>query len=144
LVFSTEEQQHWYDCPYQVGTNSVDTPTNDATSHVVKLLPSDTIVIATDGLGDNLWEEEILTEAAGITESGQATTPNRSVQDIADALCKKARAVGEDKWGESPYMVFLAPDSNQLTTGTSDHGRSSISWRKIRRYQCNCRKGRIG
>jgi protein phosphatase PTC7 len=104
-VFCTDEQQHWYDCPYQVGTNSTDTPVQDATSHVVQLLPSDIIVIATDGLGDNLWDEEILAEAAGIAESGQIEFPKRSVQDIANSLCKRARAVGEDKWGESPYMV---------------------------------------
>jgi protein phosphatase PTC7 len=98
----TAEQQHWYDCPYQVGTNSTDTPLNDATSHVVKLLPSDTIILATDGLGDNLWDQEILSEVSGDNESG---TPKRRIQDIADTLCKRARTVGEDQWGESPFMV---------------------------------------
>ena len=88
-----------------MGTNSTDTPLNDATSHVVKLLPSDTIILATDGLGDNLWDEEILAEAAGLTESG-VSSPRRTVQDVADSLCKRARAVGEDKWGESPFMVY--------------------------------------
>jgi protein phosphatase PTC7 len=101
----TSEQQHWYDCPYQVGTNSTDTPLKDATSHIINLLPSDTIVLATDGLADNLWEEEILTEVAGITETGN--TKKRIVQEIADSLCKKARSVGEDKYGESPFMVLL-------------------------------------
>jgi len=102
----TAEQQHWYDCPYQVGTNSTDTPLNDATSHVVKLLPSDTIILATDGLGDNLWDQEILSEVSGDNESG---TPKRSIQDIADTLCKRARAIGEDQWGESPFMVPRHP-----------------------------------
>jgi serine/threonine protein phosphatase PrpC len=70
----------------------------------VKLLPSDTIILATDGLGDNLWDPEILTEASGTTEPG-VPSRKRSIQDIADSLCKRARAVGEDKWGESPFMV---------------------------------------
>jgi hypothetical protein len=104
FLFSTDEKQHWYDCPYQVGTNSTDTPLNDATSHVVNLLPSDTIVFATDGLSDNLWDEEILAEVANLNESG-ATGTERSVQDIADSLLQRARAVGEDQYGESPYMV---------------------------------------
>jgi protein phosphatase PTC7 len=95
-VFCTDEQQHWYDCPYQVGTNSTDTPIRDATSHVVNLLPSDTIVFATDGLSDNLWDQEILGEVNG----------KRRVQDIADSLLKRSRSVGEDQYGESPYMVF--------------------------------------
>jgi serine/threonine protein phosphatase PrpC len=84
----------------------MDTPLNDATSHMFNLLPSDTIVLATDGLSDNLWDQEILAEAAGITESGQSTI-RRSIQDIADSLCKRARTVGEDQWGESPFMVCL-------------------------------------
>jgi protein phosphatase PTC7 len=96
FVFCTDEQQHWYDCPYQVGTNSADTPIHDATSHVVNLLPSDTIVFATDGLSDNLWDQEILGEVTG----------KRPVQDIADSLLKRSRTVGEDQYGESPYMVF--------------------------------------
>jgi serine/threonine protein phosphatase PrpC len=95
-VFSTDEQQHWYDCPYQVGTNSTDTPCHDATSHVVNLLPSDTIVFATDGLSDNLWDQEILDEVTG----------KRRVEDIADSLLKRSRTVGEDQYGESPYMVI--------------------------------------
>jgi serine/threonine protein phosphatase PrpC len=99
FVFSTDEQQHWYDCPYQVGTNSVDTPLQHATSHILKVLPSDVIVVASDGLSDNLWDQEILVEVAGLDGK------NQSVQDIADALCKRARAVGEDQWGESPFMV---------------------------------------
>jgi protein phosphatase PTC7 len=103
FVFSTEEQQHWYDCPYQVGTNSTDTPLHDATSHVLKLLPSDIIVLASDGLSDNLWDQEILVAIAGLNEDAT----KQSVQDIADVLCKRARAVGEDEWGESPFMVCL-------------------------------------
>ena len=87
-----------------MGTNSTDTPLNDATSHVVKLLPADTIILATDGLGDNLWDQEILAEVTGITES-ETTYRRRSVQEIADSLMKRARTVGEDKWGESPFMV---------------------------------------
>lgn len=82
----------------------MDTPLNDATSHMVKLLPSDIIILATDGLSDNLWDPEILAEVTGITESGQSTI-QRPIQDIADSLCKRARTIGEDEWGESPFMV---------------------------------------
>jgi len=129
-VFTTDEQQHWYDCPYQVGTNSTDTPIQDATSHVVRLRPFDTIIIATDGLGDNLWDEEILAEAAGITESGEASLPRRSVQEIANALCTKARAVGEDKWGESPYMVDTLKYTSNLRNGQSwkDYHITEENW----------------
>lgn len=107
-----------------MGTNSTDTPINDATSHVVKLLPSDTIILATDGLGDNLWDQEILAEVTGITESG-TTNPKRSIQDIADSLVKRARTVGEDKWGESPFMVIPSP-SGIDSVGEDNYGGSSV------------------
>jgi len=130
FLFSTDEKQHWYDCPYQVGTNSTDTPLHDATSHVVNLLPSDTIVFATDGLSDNLWDEEILAEVANMNETG-ATGTQRSVQQIADMLLKRARTVGEDQYGESPYMVGLLSSSLLMMTGKSDHGGTAVSWREI-------------
>ena len=112
-----------------MGTNSTDTPINDATSHVVKLLPSDTIILATDGLGDNLWDQEILAEVTGITESG-TTNPKRSIQDIADSLVKRARTVGEDKWGESPFMVIPSPNGIDFV-GEDDYGGSSVQWWQI-------------
>lgn len=108
FLFSTSEQQHWYDCPYQVGTNSVDTPRQDATSHVIKLLPSDKIILATDGLGDNLWDQEILDEATAVVDV-DGTPKKKSIQNIADSLVNRARTVGEDKWGESPFMVSSFP-----------------------------------
>jgi protein phosphatase PTC7 len=115
FVFRTDEQQHWYDCPYQVGTNSTDTPLKDATCHIVKLLPSDLVVFATDGLGDNLWGHEILSETVG----------DRPVQDIAERLCARARAVAEDKWGESPFMVCAVLGG--LMVGESYYGGVAIS-----------------
>lgn len=129
FLFSTDEKQHWYDCPYQVGTNSTDTPLHDATSHVINLLPSDTIVFATDGLSDNLWDEEILAEVANMNETG-VTGTQRSVEQIADMLLKQARTVGEDQYGESPYMVGVLPFS-LLMTGKSDHGGTAVSGREI-------------
>jgi hypothetical protein len=124
-VFTSSEQQHWYDCPYQVGTNSVDTPGQDATSHVIKLLPSDKIILATDGLADNLWDQEILDEATSIDST---TGKKKGIQDIAENLVKRARTVGEDKWGESPFMVhpplFIGVDA----PGKSNYGGSPVSW----------------
>jgi len=121
FIFRTTEQQHWYDCPYQVGTNSVDTPLQDATSHIVKLRASDTILLVTDGLSDNLWDEEIRAEvsgpqppakkAASSSSSSEVAPVKPGIQQLADSLCKRARAVGEDQYGESPYMVL--PPSTQ-------------------------------
>lgn len=127
FIFRTTEQQHWYDCPYQLGTNSVDTPLQDATSHIIKLHASDTILLATDGLSDNLWDEEIRAEVSGTTpvatkKPSSSSSPEAPVkpgiQQVADSLCQRARAVGEDQYGESPYMVLppsrTSPETNRF------------------------------
>jgi len=75
-------------------------------------LPSDKIILATDGLGDNLWDQEILDETttAVVDSNGGGGGPRKKgIQEIADSLVKRARTVGEDKWGESPFMVPTAP-----------------------------------
>ena len=58
LVFKSEDQYHFFNCPYQLGTNSINSP-ND--SQVVKfpIELGDIIVCGSDGLFDNLWEENI-------------------------------------------------------------------------------------
>jgi serine/threonine protein phosphatase PrpC len=61
VFFRTEEQQHSFNHPYQLGTNSRDMP-EDAQSLHCKVRPYDVILVASDGLFDNLFEEEILEE----------------------------------------------------------------------------------
>jgi hypothetical protein len=40
-----------------------------------------------------------------MNEDSSLPNRKRGIQDIADSLCKRARTVGEDQWGESPFMV---------------------------------------
>ncbi|ORY45346.1 hypothetical protein BCR33DRAFT_697404, partial [Rhizoclosmatium globosum] len=60
LIFRTEEQQHSFNFPYQLGSDSKDTPEKDALTYRVKVQEGDLIVVGSDGIFDNLFDEDIL------------------------------------------------------------------------------------
>lgn len=96
FVLKTSEQWHWFDCPKQLGTNSPDTPAVDADVHSIDLEDGDVIILATDGLPDNLWDHEILSICM---ERVGHTGP-----ELAERLVRAAKKVAIDPFGESPYM----------------------------------------
>ncbi|RPB00875.1 protein serine/threonine phosphatase 2C, partial [Choiromyces venosus 120613-1] len=95
FIFKSVEQWHWFDCPYQLGTNSLDTPVANAVVDKVELEEGDVVILATDGLPDNLWDVEIADICA--TEAG-------NVAGLADKLVNAAWKIAIDPFGESPYM----------------------------------------
>ncbi|KAI5786420.1 phosphatase 2C-like domain-containing protein [Peziza echinospora] len=111
FVARTEEQWHWFDCPRQLGTNSPDTPVDVGVVTPVGVEEGDVVVVATDGLMDNLWEGEVVEEIMACLEkdklmnkeNGAGTDPGVT-QLIADRLVERAKAVAGDPWGLSPYM----------------------------------------
>ena len=58
LVFKSEDKYHFFNCPFQLGTNSINTP-NDAQHVKFPVEIGDVFVLGSDGLFDNLWEEDI-------------------------------------------------------------------------------------
>lgn len=61
FVFRTEEQQHSFNYPFQLGTGSSDSP-SDAQMFTVKIMDGDIVVMGSDGIFDNLFDEDILEE----------------------------------------------------------------------------------
>ncbi len=94
IVFETEAQSHWFDCPFQIGHNSPDTPRLVAAATSIPVMPRDTIVASTDGLGDNVYPAQILEV---VSQEGV------SLEDMAVQLVAKARETMSDEWGESPF-----------------------------------------
>ncbi|KAG9080892.1 hypothetical protein FRC06_006024 [Ceratobasidium sp. 370] len=60
LVVRSEEMQHSFNFPYQLGPHSSTTPRADAQLITERVVPGDIVILASDGLGDNLWDEEVL------------------------------------------------------------------------------------
>ncbi|PHH67231.1 hypothetical protein CDD81_3000 [Ophiocordyceps australis] len=115
VTYKTKEQWHWFDCPRQLGTNSPDTPENNAVTETVDLEVGDVVLAMSDGVIDNLWEHEIvesLITSIHTWESGKDAHSdldrsggrNGGMTSVAQDLMAAARVVALDPFAESPFM----------------------------------------
>jgi serine/threonine protein phosphatase PrpC len=123
-VFQTEEQQHSFNFPYQLGIVSGDRPT-DAQNFQIKVKKGDVVIMGTDGLFDNLFEEEVLQIVRDNTTSHPM--PNGQVrvqlnpQAISDALASRARKVAEDpNTIDTPFQTKAVNEGLYYSGGKMD------------------------
>jgi protein phosphatase PTC7 len=111
-MLRTKEQWHWFDCPRQLGTNSPDTPLQNAVVQEMEVQDGDLVILATDGLVDNMWDEEIMTVIRGamdvpeeevLKEAGEGGDPGR-MKMLSHRLVEGAKKTAIDPFAESPYM----------------------------------------
>ncbi|KAK4788635.1 hypothetical protein SAY86_019954 [Trapa natans] len=95
LVFSTSPQEHYFDCPYQLSSEVVGQTYLDAVVSTVELMEQDTIVMGSDGLFDNVFDQEIVS----------IVTRCSDVIETAKALCDLANQHSADPSFDSPYSV---------------------------------------
>ena len=108
----TKEQWHWFDCPRQLGTNSPDTPVNNCVVQELEVQDGDLVVLATDGLVDNMWDEEILTAIGAVLEATEVVVESETGEKgdcgrmklVAQRLVEGAKKTAIDPFAESPYM----------------------------------------
>ena len=106
VVYETKEQWHWFDCPRQLGTNSPDTPNDNAVTDIVNVKEDDLVLVVSDGVTDNLWKNEIsekVSEAFKKWQDGDEAAKDGMVY-IARTLMNSAREIAQDPYAESPYM----------------------------------------
>lgn len=126
-IFRSEEQQHSFNFPYQLGTASFDSP-SDAQQFSVKIEEGDIVILGSDGLFDNLYDDEILEEVQNcIEESGQQDNENDQTkvllapQTISDALAHRAKIVSEDPDNpSSPFQVRAMHEGLYYQGGKAD------------------------
>lgn len=92
-VFRTREQQHFFNCPYQLGTDSEDGLAMGQNVQS-KVRPGDWLIVATDGLFDNIDDKDICAICAEESEA----------MALAERLGDTASARGVDKSFNSPFM----------------------------------------
>eukprot|EP00288_Rhodomonas_lens_P014154 CAMPEP_0177706612 /NCGR_PEP_ID=MMETSP0484_2-20121128/9317_1 /TAXON_ID=354590 /ORGANISM="Rhodomonas lens, Strain RHODO" /LENGTH=352 /DNA_ID=CAMNT_0019218083 /DNA_START=67 /DNA_END=1125 /DNA_ORIENTATION=- len=100
IAFATTEQQHSFNYPLQLGSTSVDIPA-DALYHIIDVLPGDTIITASDGVWDNLWDAEFL----GLVRDSVCAKKSFSagLDELARSVVEAAHRRGADKGYYSPF-----------------------------------------
>lgn len=129
VVFTTEEQWHYFDCPRQLGTNSPDTPRDNAKLDKIEVHEDDIILAMSDGVSDNLWEEDITdvavdslatwkeSHAAG---EGSKDDMAEAMKHVAQELVLAARKIAEDPFAGSPFMERAVEEGLAIEGGKLD------------------------
>ncbi|EFJ43633.1 hypothetical protein VOLCADRAFT_96188 [Volvox carteri f. nagariensis] len=97
LVLATSAQEHQFNMPYQMAhpDNLPDTDTaEDAQMYQLALEPGDVVILATDGLFDNMWDEELVSLAAaaaaavppGLAGPAASAAAQSAAQQLATSL----------------------------------------------------------
>ena len=126
VIYHTQEQWHWFDCPRQLGTNSPDTPDSDAITDVVDIEVGDVVLALSDGVTDNLWEHEICENVCDNIRkwlSGDDSKIGRGeegLQVVAKRLMDAARVIAEDMTAESPFMERAVDEGLAMEGGKLD------------------------
>ncbi|CAO3645705.1 unnamed protein product [Cunninghamella blakesleeana] len=123
-IFRSEEQQHSFNFPYQLGTGSPDKP-KDAQAFNIKVEKNDIIIMGSDGLYDNLFDKEILSiiqsQLAPYQLSGTNKTLQFEPQRLSDALASRAKAVSDNKCDiNSPFQKRAVHEGFYYQGGKAD------------------------
>lgn len=128
VIFKTEEQWHWFDCPRQLGTNSPDTPNDNAVMDRIELQEDDVVLAMTDGVVDNLWEHEVVSSVIESMDKWKGDkekdTEEQTYADgmrfVAQQLVNAARTIAQDPFAESPYMEKAIDEGLSIEGGKLD------------------------
>ncbi|KAK3185385.1 hypothetical protein K4F52_005887 [Lecanicillium sp. MT-2017a] len=130
ILFKTTEQWHWFDCPRQLGTNSPDTPKENAVTDVVEVQVGDVVLAMSDGVIDNLWDHEIVDivtksmanwEKMAAKKAKDGEDERHSVMRMAaQDLVAAAKTIAMDPFAESPFMEHAIEEGLASEGGKMD------------------------
>lgn len=114
LIFRSQEMWWAFNTPVQLGPG---TSPSDITPHTFTLsvAEGDLVILATDGLSDNLWDEDVLDEV-----SKWKTDPNAKVGVLSEALCSRARKVARDPNAQTPFAQRAKEEGKLFKGGKKD------------------------
>jgi len=115
ILFKSAEQQHQFNFPYQVGSHG--DPPEDSEINVHEIRENDIIVLGTDGLWDNLFEEQIL---AIIKPFYETTQKIKDLDLLANLIAELAEKLSLSPKYKSPFSVkskglYLGGKSDDIT-----------------------------
>lgn len=111
ILFRTKHQEHEFGYPYQLGHESKDTADDVQISYVGGLKEGDIVVCATDGLFDNVSDDEILST---IIDSRSKAT---GLQFLAMELTNFAHKNSMSHSGDTPYSIAATAEYEMVFNG---------------------------
>ncbi len=115
ILYKSEEQQHQFNFPYQVGTHG--DPPEECEVKVHEFKENDIIVLGTDGLWDNIFEDQILSV---IKPFYQADYKIKDLNIVANLLAELTEKLSLSPKYKSPFSVksrglYLGGKSDDIT-----------------------------
>ena len=121
IAYLSQQQLRSFNLPFQLGFSDLpDTPRSfesptDADTASIPIMIGDLIIMATDGLYDNLDLDEIVQEVSA-WELSHHNPSTDSLQTLAVRLVRKARELSLDKQRDSPFAI-LAKENDIMWGG---------------------------
>lgn len=143
--------QHSFNYPVQLGPKSSSTPRASAKRFDLQVQENDIVVLASDGMGDNLWDEDVLDEVARFTKGGAGgdeSARRRQAQGLSEALASRARRVSEysddDAIDEIPFGRHAKEEGIRFVGGKPDGMLTLLFFLGIAVDLPSCRYQRFG
>lgn len=105
VIYRSEEQTHSFNYPYQLGLNC--DKTDVAVSVDIDVQPEDIVIVATDGIFDNLFDNDIL----------QIVAKNKHQSNLAEILTREAQSVSLSSNVITPFSERLADELDNIWDG---------------------------
>lgn len=127
MVQRTEDQLHGFNCPYQLGKGSSDLPIHAAVG-AVDIEPGDILLVATDGVFDNLSDDELcdhIISKVKARQQAQALKPSRNTtssteESLAESIAALARTAASDHKRRTPFSEYSALHGYDWPGGKED------------------------
>ena len=113
VVRASDPQEHYFNCPYQLAYEPLSEDTDlasDALTYEIDVVPGDLVVLGSDWLFDNVFDEEIAEVATAAAFSVAGAGALSAARASAEALARTARNHAEDPLFESPYALDAAKE----------------------------------
>lgn len=110
LLYRTNEQQHSFNCPFQLGTNSFDKPSMGE-HHSCAVAEGDIVLLFSDGVCDNVHDAEIVQAVAAAAGETDA---------VAHGIAVCARSASLSRTARTPFAAAAQRVSIPFQGGKAD------------------------
>lgn len=108
VILRSRKQQHSFNCPFQMGTDASELP-HDADVYEFACERDDLIVVATDGVWDNIFEDRILDVVARAFPNASAIRRKVDVHDtveqMAAEIASEALRSSNSEVEDTPFAI---------------------------------------